>query len=164
MESNFPPLTNFQGLLDLLSHDNIQGQVDHEERSVRIALELFGQLHVQLIRWMDNDQIVQFVQSVLGEVPPERAPAVESGIVRLNHALAVPGFDFSHEQGLVSFRLYLSLVPRGHLLAEEVRAMFQLAVRNAAMFHPTLQRIVAGESFPETIVADAQGDLASFRG
>ena len=81
---------------------------------------------------------------------------VSDALTRLNHALAIPGFDLNHEHGLIAYRLYLPIYPRGSVRPNEVQAMFRLTVKTAADFFPTLRRIVAGEIKPEDVVDEAK--------
>ena len=81
---------------------------------------------------------------------------VSDAVTRLNHALAIPGFDLNHQHGLVAYRLYLPIYPRGSIRPNEVQAMFRLTVKTAADFFPTIRRIIAGEIKPEDIVDEAK--------
>src|SRR5262245_35251552 len=136
------PLTNYQELVELLRKDGVAHRPDAAAQAVQIPVEVGGKDGLLVIRWQTQDHVIQFIQTMLDQIPADRLPAMESAIARLNHGLAIPGFDLNHEHGLVCFRLYLTLIPRGHVQPEEVRAMFTLTLRNAAMFLPTLQRIV----------------------
>jgi hypothetical protein len=163
MDAPQAPVDSYEALVQLLQTSGVNHRADAASQSVQIPVEIRGREGLHAIRWQSRDNVVQFFQTVLDKVPAEKFPVLEEALARLNHCLAIPGFDLNHDHGVVCFRTYLSLVPRGHVLPAEVWSAFRLAARNAVMFHPTLQRILNGESSPGNIVADAQRDLASFQ-
>jgi len=146
-------IKTYRDLLDLLDREGVTHQAEPAAKSVRIPTERNGVDGVQLIRWQDEDAVLQFVQSMPLEIAAARLAAVESAVSRLNHALAWPGLDIDHERGRLAYRLVLPLAAAG-LDAATVRATFRAAVRAAAELVPTMGRIAAGTLLPEAAVDD----------
>ena len=160
MESENITIRDYAGLLKLLEKDAVPFQAQVEERSVRIGTKK-GQLEgVMLIRWQDQDGVAQFIQSIPFETPEEKVPAVESAIVRINHAMALPGFGFHHKVRVPYFRLTAPLHPGVGLSDKEIRAYFSTCLRLASQFFPALKRVALEDADPSTVVADARFDQA----
>lgn len=154
MSTETTTVSSYQDLVRLLAEDGVPHQTLPEEHSVYVPTEHKGREGVQLIRWQEGDRVVQFIQSMPIEVPPDRIAAVESAVTRLNHALSWSGLDLNHDTRSVAYRLFLPLVPRGSVYPEEIKTCFRVAVQTAANLVPTLQRIVSGELAPADVVAD----------
>ncbi|MBL8636728.1 MAG: YbjN domain-containing protein [Myxococcales bacterium] len=147
---------NFADLVKLLEKDGVLHKTDLAEQTVQIPTQRGELDSVLLMRWQDSDGVVQFIQALPIEVPADKLLIVSDAVTRLNHALAIPGFDLNHQHGLVAYRLYLPIYPRGSVRPNEVQAMFRLTVKTAADFFPTIRRIIAGEIQPEAIVDEAK--------
>lgn len=152
-------ISSYQELVNLLAKDGVQHEADAGSRSARILTEQNGLSGVQLIRWQEEDGVLQFIQSMPVEVADDKLPAIENAVARLNHALAWPGLDINHEYHMVAYRVVLPLLPRGSVLPEEIRACFRLAVKTAADLTPSLLRVLSGETAPANVLADAQRQM-----
>ena len=91
-------------------------------------------------------------------VPRERLGAVESAIVRLNHALALPGFGLDHESRRLYFREVLPITAEG-VSPTDVQALFRAMVRTSLDLLGPIQRIIDGSGSPESVVVDASIEL-----
>jgi hypothetical protein len=151
---------SYQDLLRLLDQQGVPHQTDASTKSVSISTERNGISGVQLIRWQDEDGVLQFIQSLPIEVPETQFGVVESAIARLNHGLAWPGLDLNYELRMLAYRLVAPILPRGSLQPREVQAYFELALKLATDLCPTLSRVVSGETKPADVVADAQKEFA----
>lgn len=149
-------IRSFAELLQLLHRDGVPHEPDLAKKTLRIPTQRGTLDGVLLIRWQDDDAVVQFIQPLPMTVPADRLPALAEAVSRLNHALAVPGFDLNHAQGLVAYRLYLPLYPRGEISSEEVQAMFRMTVKTAADFLPLLAAVASGNLAPARIVEQAE--------
>ena len=147
---------NFPDLVKLLEKDGVLHKTDIPEQTVQIPTQRGELDSVLLMRWQESDGVIQFIQALPIEVPADRLPVLSDALTRLNHALAIPGFDLNHEHGLVAYRLYLPIYPRGSVRPNEIQAMFRLTVKTAADFYPTIRRIIAGEVKPEKVVEEAK--------
>jgi hypothetical protein len=156
-----PWIKSYRELLELLAHDGVMHQGDAAARLVRIPTERDGLEGVQLIRWQDQDGVVQFIQSMIADVPEERIGAVEGAVARLNHVLAWPGIDLNHTGRLLAYRIALPLRPRGGVEPREVRTCFTTAVRAAALLVPSFQRVLAGAVAAADVVEDVRRTLAA---
>jgi hypothetical protein len=154
-------IASFADLVHLLERDGVFHQVDVDESTVQIATQRGSLDSVLIIRWQEVDGVVQFIQAVPLEVPASRLAAVVDAVTRLNHVLAIPGFDVNHDRRMLAYRLYLPIYPRGAVRAAEIQAMFRLTVKTAADLMPVLARVIAGETHPEGVVADAQREYAA---
>lgn len=154
-------ISSYQDLVSLLVKDGVQHEADAASKSARILTEQNGFSGVQLIRWQEEDGVLQFIQSMPIEVADDKLAAIESAVARLNHALAWPGLDVNHEYHMVAYRVVLPLLPRGLVLPQEIRACFRLAVKTAADLTPTLLRVITGVTAPADVLADAQREMAA---
>ena len=151
-------IASYRELLDLLAREGVLHQARTEEKSVTIPTEKGTLDGMLLMRWQDSDGVIQFIQSMPLEIAEDKVALVESAIARLNHALALPGFDLNHEYRLLTYRQVLPIYPRGYVHPAEIQAMFRVTVKTAADFLPTLARVLRGEGTLGNIVADAQRD------
>ena len=153
-------IASFQDLVNLLESDGVPHQSDVAGMMVQIPTQRGSLDSVMLIRWQKDDGVIQFIQALPLTVPDDKLAAAVDAVTRLNHVLAIPGFDVNHERKLLAYRLYLPIHPRGAVTAVEVQAMFSLAVKSASELLPVLARVVAGQIKPEEVVADAQQEYA----
>ena len=151
-------IASYRELLELLAREGVLHQARTEEKSVTIPTEKGTLDGMLLMRWQDSDGVIQFIQSMPLEIAEDKLALVESAIARLNHALALPGFDLNHEYRLLTYRQVLPIYPRGYVHPGEIQAMFRVTVKTASDFLPTLARILRGEGTLGNIVADAQRD------
>ena len=164
MSSDANPIRSFNELVQCLDRDGVLHQTDTADKNVRIPTQRGSLDSVLLMRWQDQDGVVQFIQGVPLEVPEDKLAVAADAITRLNHALAVPGFDLNHERRLIAYRLYLPIYPRGSVTTAEIQALFRLAVKTASDFMPVLGRVVSGQIKPEDTVAEAQRDFTGSTG
>ena len=151
-------IASYPELLELLAREGVLHQARTEEKSVTIPTEKGTLDGMLLMRWQDSDGVIQFIQSLPLEIAEDKLALVESAIARLNHALALPGFDLNHEYRLLTYRQVLPIYPRGYVHPAEIQAMFRVTVKTASDFLPTLARVLRGEGTLGNIVADAQRD------
>lgn len=151
-------IASYRELLDLLAREGVLHQARTEEKSVTIPTEKGTLDGMLLMRWQDSDGVIQFIQSMPLEIAEDKIALVESAIARLNHALALPGFDLNHDYRLLTYRQVLPIYPRGYVHPAEIQAMFRVTVKTASDFLPTLARVLRGEGTLGNIVADAQRD------
>ena len=153
-------INNFQDLLSLLARDQVLHQTTSDPNAVAIPTRRGTMEGVLLLRWQAAQGVVQLVQSLPLEVPIERVAAVQDAILRLNHALAMPGFGINPALRTPYYRVVLPLHASMPVTDMMLRALFSAAVRNAADFLPSLQRVALENASPEGVVADAQVDMA----
>lgn len=149
-------IANFNDLTQLLDRDGVFHKTDEADLTVQIPTQRGTLDSVILVRWQESDGVIQFIQAVPLAISDEKLPAVVDAVTRMNHVLAVPGFDMNHARKLLAYRLYLPIYPRGSVKAQEIQAMFRLAVKTASDFLPVFARVVSGEVKPEDVVAEAQ--------
>lgn len=163
MSDNTQLVSSFSDLLALLKNDGVPHEGNLETSEVVIPTQRGPLDSVLLIRWQTDAGVVQIIQPLTFEVPIERMPAMEAALCRLNPALVVAGFEIAYEHRRIGFRTTLPLQPRGGVLPEEIQTYFRITVKTAADFLPTLSRIATGLGSPQTVLADAQADLAAGR-
>jgi hypothetical protein len=149
-------LRSYSDLAAHLGGERVPHTVEPASKSIRIPTRQKGIDGVQVIRWQDGDGALQFIQSMLRDIPADRMGALEAAIARLNHALAWIGLDLNHDHRLLAFRLVLPLFPRGAIDAREVQAAFRAAVKIAADLTPVVARVVSGELAPEQVVDEVR--------
>lgn len=153
-------IASFQDLVNLLESDGVPHQSDVAGMMVQIPTQRGTLDSVMLIRWQKDDGVIQFIQALPLTIPDDKLAATVDAVTRLNHVLAIPGFDVNHDRKLLAYRLYLPIYPRGAVGATEVQSMFSLTVKSASELLPVLARVVAGQVKPEDVVADAQQEYA----
>lgn len=154
-------IRSFQDLLHVLERDGVPHQTELSEKTVRIPTQKGELDSVLLLRWQDSDGVLQFIQALPLEVPQDKLDLLTEAVTRLNHVMAIPGFDVNHGHRLLAFRLYLPLYPRGEVTPGEVQAMFRLAVKTASDFLPVLSQVLSGHIAPADVVAAAQRHLTT---
>lgn len=153
-------IASYQDLSTLLKQQNVMHEAQPETQSMLLPTVWNGIEGVQVIRWQDRDNVLQFIQSLPLEIPDFYIAPIESAIARLNHAMALPGLDLNHHGHLVSYRIALPLLPRGFVLPQEVQTCFRIALQTATGLVPTLGRVLSGDLEPFEVVADAQKEFA----
>ena len=111
-----------------------------------------------VMKWQDKEAVLQLVHALPLIVPRERLGAVESAIVRLNHALALPGFGLDHESRRLYFREVLPITAEG-VSPTDIQALFRAMVRTSLDLLGPIQRIIDGSGSPESVVVDASIEL-----
>lgn len=154
-------IASFADLVHLLERDGVYHQVDVSESTVQIQTQRGALDSVLLVRWQESDGVIQFIQAVPLEVPEAKLADAVDAVTRLNHVLAIPGFDVNHARKLLAYRLYLPIYPRGAVKSTEIQAMFRLTVKTAAELMPVLARVLSSQTRPEEVVADAQREYAA---
>lgn len=160
MRSETHKIQSFQDLLALLAADQVLHQTTADPSAVAIPTRRGTMEGMLLLRWQAAQGVVQLVQSLPVVVPEDRVAAVEDALVRLNHALALPGFGMNPTARTVYFRVVLPIHPSMPVTDTMVRALFSSTVRNAADYLGVIQRVAFEGASPEHVVADAQVDLA----
>ncbi len=154
-------IASFRELVHLLDRDAVFHKADASDMTVQIPTQRGPLDSVLLVRWQESDGVIQFIQAIPLEVPEQRLADVVDAVTRLNHVLAIPGFDVNHARKLLAYRLYLPIYPRGAVRASEIQAMFRLTVKTAAELLPVLARVLSGQTRPADVVADAQREYAA---
>ena len=147
-------ITTFEDLTNLFSRDEVLHQVDHGDKSVLIPTEQGTLDSVLLMRWQESDGVLQFIQQIQVEFSPDRLPVLAEAVTRLNHALAIPGFDINYERLILAYRLYLPIEPRGYVTTAEIQAMFRLTVSTAANLRPVVAAVIDGRVAAVDVVTE----------
>lgn len=149
-------IASYQDLVDFMKGEGVPHELEPATQSVQIPTEQKGVRGVQIIRWQGDDGVVQFIQSMLRDLPEARLPALESAVARLNHALAWLGLDLNHAGRVLAYRLAVPFLPRGAVEPAEIQSGFRAAAKAGAELAPILGRVVAGELAPEGVVDEAR--------
>lgn len=149
-------ISSFQDLTQLLDRDGVFHKTELADKTVQIPTQRGTLDSVMIVRWQDADGVIQFIQGLPLEVPDDKLGAVVDAVARLNHVLAIPGFDINHQRKILAYRLYLPIYPRGSVKSAEIQAMFRLTVKTAADLMPVFSGVIAGTVRPEDVVAEAQ--------
>jgi len=156
MPANGTPVSNYEGLLELLNKDAVLHQAVMEEKGVQIPTQMGDLDSVLFMRWQDSDGIIQFIQAIPLEISEDKLWVMADAITRLNHALAIPGFDLNHQARMLAYRLYLPIYPRQSVFSSEIQAMFRLTVKTASKFMPVFKQLIEGHILPSEFVDKAQ--------
>lgn len=149
-------VNSYEGLLELLNKDGVLHQAVMEEKGVQIPTQMGDLDSVLFMRWQDSDGIIQFIQAIPIEIPEEKLWVVADAITRLNHALAIPGFDLNYQARMLAYRLYLPIYPRQAVFSDEIQAMFRLTVKTSSKFMPVFKQLLDGHILPSEFVEKAQ--------
>ena len=144
---------SFEQLVALLKKDSVNHKVKPESNMVMIPVEKGPIDGVLLISWDQNKRVASFIQPMTIEVPKETLSELETAIVRMNHALPVPGLGFNHGENAAYFRIALPFQAPGGLPPVSIRGAFTRTLAEAAHLQRTLEGIVNGETKASEIVA-----------
>ena len=144
---------SFEDLTSLLKKDSVNHKIKPESNMVMIPVEKGPIDSVLLISWDQNKRVASFIQPMTLEVPQEKLSELEAAIVRMNHALPVPGLGFNHGENAAYFRIALPFQALGGLAPASVRGAFTRTLAEAAHLQRTLEGIVNGETKAGDIVA-----------
>lgn len=145
-------LERFADLLDLLRRDGVRHQPLKGESAVAVPTRL-GELEgMLLIRWQADEGVVQLLQSIPLVVPAERVGALEEAILRINHALVVPGLGYDHDTRALYMRVLMPVYPGDGVPVASLRACFRVAVQTASHVLPGLRRVVVDGVQPRLAV------------
>lgn len=147
-----PPISDFQALVELLDRDSVTHQTEMEEQYVLIPTEKGGMDSVFVIRWAADDGVVHFLHQIPVKLPEQSIKSVEAAMIRLNHAIPVPGLGVNHDSQAMYFRMTVPFKPRGGLTPEEVRAYFSYTLEQSEQWRPVLEAVIKGEAPAEAIV------------
>jgi putative sensory transduction regulator len=145
-------IASYEDLVRFIEREGVPHELERESRSVRIPTERKGIRGIQIIRWQDDDHVVQFIQSMLRDIPAERLPALADAVARLNHALAWLGLDLDRARRLLAFRLTVPLLARDSVDPREIQSGFRVAANVGASLTPFVADLVAGDLAPDAIV------------
>jgi len=154
-------IANFPDFVHLLERDGVFHRTNPAEMTVEIPTQRGSLDSVMLVRWQPADGVIQFIQVLPLTIGDAQLGSLVDAVTRLNHVLAIPGFDVNHTRKILAYRLYLPLQPRGGVTAVEIQRMFQITVKTAAELLPVLARVLAGATPPAEVVADAQREYAA---
>jgi len=158
------PVASFEQLKAFLTKQNVQFEADDESQNVAIPTQRGPIDSVMVIRWAASDGVVHFVQIMPFELPADRIPAVESAIVRMNHAYPVPGLGMNHDANAIYFRFTVPLLPRGSLSEDEISEFFSYTINQAAALHPTIEAVIKKTVAPEGALAFHNANAAKGSG
>jgi hypothetical protein len=152
-----PPtrITGFADMEELLKADGVQYMKDDAERAVQIPTETGVFKGNLFIRWEKSLPYVNAICPVIFDIPDDRMGAVETTCLRINHAVALPGFCVDPERRFAYFRITVPIEPGG-MEASFYRMMMMAAIHNARDFLAALQAVVAGASPEEAVSAAIQ--------
>ena len=105
-----------------------------------------------VILWNPDPQLVQFIQTLPFPVAPERVAAVEGSLLRINHALALPGFGFNYETVRAYFRLVIPRQPNGHIAEEEIGRAASTVMTTLRDFWLPLRSVILDGASPASIL------------
>ncbi|HKA86210.1 MAG TPA: YbjN domain-containing protein [Haliangiales bacterium] len=152
-----PPtrITGFADMVELLAADGVTHVKNETEQMVQIPTELGPFKGNLFIRWDRTLPYVNAICPVVFQIPEERMAEVERACMRINHAIALPGFCVEPEQRFAYFRLTVPIEPGG-MEASFYRLMMMAAVHNARDFFVALKGVVDGAPGEEALAVAAQ--------
>jgi hypothetical protein len=137
-------LNSFEDLVAFLESQSIPHRTMIDEGTKVIIPTRMKPLESELaIFWADEHSLLQCIHPLPFEVREERIPDIESAILRLNHALMLPGFGFHYESRYIYYRLSVPLRDNG-VLVDEVQQLFESCVKTSAEFYELLTEIEMG--------------------
>lgn len=126
-----------QPLID--SFDALRAQLERENLPFKVAADVSNTVSLPTklgavdsllhIRWEGTPGVVQFVQTIPLIVPPSRRADVGALLHRLNHQIAVLGYTFDADKGVIGYRTQAFLGVDKALAPAMVGAMIAVAAR-----------------------------------
>lgn len=153
-------VAGFDDLVKLFTVGEVTHKADPKTKAIALGVRAGDLEAPMLIRWQDNDGLVQFVQTMPFDIPPERVSAMEHAIVRVNHALAFAGFGMDHTKRRMYFRMSIPFQPRGALEAREVSSYMQGTIAQAKTFYLPFRRVALEGASPDGVLEDAKKAMA----
>lgn len=101
--------------------------------------------------WPAQVALLQLMLPLRFAIVPAHRAALCEAVVRLNHALVLPGFGVDVARGLVYFRGVLAREPDGSVGVDAVRRMVQASISTAARFGTVLAQVADGSLQPEDV-------------
>ena len=138
-------IATYEDLLSLLRDDGVLHEAHPETASVDVPTGRDSLRGVLVLRWQPERGVATFIQSLPLTVPPDRVPAFEHALVRLNHTLLLPGFGLAPEVNVPYYRLILPLFPDQPPTDAHIRLLFRATVKTAADALPGLRREAGAE-------------------
>ncbi|HMV66317.1 MAG TPA: hypothetical protein PKA64_05665 [Myxococcota bacterium] len=134
---------DFQALCALLTGVGAPARIDEAARAVEIAVTLGGEPHGAMVYWDVRAPLLHVVLPLRFEVAPAHAAELALAIVRVNHAIVLPGFGLDADRGQTYFRW---VVPRqaDGVPEDDVRKAVVAAVSAAGDFLAPLREVAAG--------------------
>lgn len=144
---------SFDDLTALLKKDSVGHKVQPESNLVLIAVQKGPIDGVSLIRWDRAKSVADFIQPMTLKVPEEKWAELEAAIVRMNHALPLPGLGLNHGNNTAYFRITLPFQALGGLPPATIQGTFSRALAEGAHLQRTLEGVINGETKGKDIVA-----------
>lgn len=148
-------LTSFADLIALLDQEGVPHQDDAPAGRVILPTQAQGMVGEMLILWEPRSAIIQCIHPLPLAVPPERLSAAESAITRINHALVLPGFGLSHDNGGIYFRLSVPRREDGSLSSGELQRLISTTINTARDFYAPLSEVIQNNKNPESVLSEA---------
>lgn len=149
---------------DLLAYLRREGAVCAEVRAhhpVELTTHAPPIEGAMVILWSPDPQLVQFIHPLPFPVSPERVSAVEESLLRVNHALALPGFGFNYENASVYFRLVLPRQGDGAMAEDDLRRAVSTVIGTVRDFWLPLRAVILEGASPQNVLAATPGGETS---
>ena len=147
---------DFAELLAMLEADRVPHRADAATQLVEIPTRLASEDATLLIVWDRDEHLVQLIQPLPFEVPTGAVPAVEDALVRINHALKMPGFGLNLASRYAYFRLAVPRRIDGTLAPGELRRLCGVTVSTAREYEGALRGVALdGERAADVLAAAA---------
>lgn len=139
-------LTNFQDLVALIEKFELPHQGDAERSAVEVGTRIRGEAGRMLIVWDTRAALLHVIHPLAIEVSPERTVPMAEAVVRVNHALVLPGFGCDLNDRSVYFRWVVPRHMDGTMTDDEVDRAVRTVLGSVRDFLPALRAVAAGAS------------------
>lgn len=152
MSFNLGAIVTFDDLIALLERHGAPGEVDDAIKAVIVPTKLGDDAGEAWLRWDDEHGLFVCFVPLDIDVAEAHVDALCRAIIRLNHGLAVLGFGYDDDQGVVYYRASIGFDPTLGLDEEVVHQLYATAASTAARFCTALAEVAAGERSPTDVV------------
>lgn len=150
-------LQTYEDLLAYLRREGAAFAAVRERHAVELTTHSPPVEGALVILWSPDPQLVQLIHPLPFPVSPERISAVEGSLLRVNHALTLPGFGFNYVNTTVYFRLVIPRHLDGALDEDELRRAVSTVMTTVRDFWHPLRAVILDGASPKDILTAAMG-------
>lgn len=148
-------LRSYEDLQAYFQREQIRFVAVPEHHAVELEVSVLPATGTMIIFWHPQPQLLQLIFILACPVPPVRLAALESALIRCNHALMIPGFGFNHDDQTIHYRLTLPRQLDGGMEDAELKQALHIAMTTVRNFWTPLQRLLHEGLPPEQLLSSA---------
>lgn len=150
-------LATYDDLLAFLRREGVSFREVRIHQAVEIPTQAPPVEGVLAILWQAEPALVQLIHPLPMAIPQEGMYAVADALLRINHALAIPGFGLNHAEASPYFRLVLPRHADDQLPESELQRAIRCVLTTLARFWTAVSAVALEGASPERVLTAAEG-------